>query len=196
MSAAGAVVEHPMTPEDVARSLADRSGDRLPDGAPRGVAGVQGVEPVALPAVASAALDGGTRSDGVASAGPEWSTVGRSVVVFRERLVAAAPEPRRRRRRKAGATGTVRVVWRAKGPMWLMKYRLPDGTESMRTLGAAWVKRNPQDPEGWLPRRGRPPEGTLNEDAARAALQAFLDRADRSDTAGADHARALRRRLP
>ncbi len=59
--------------------------------------------------------------------------------------------------------------------MWLMKYRLPDGTESMRTLGAAWVKRNPQDREGWLRRRGRPPEGTLNEDAARGALQAFLD---------------------
>ena len=59
--------------------------------------------------------------------------------------------------------------------MWLMKYRLPDGTESMRTLGAAWVKRNPQDRESWLPRRGRPPEGTLNEDAARGALQAFLD---------------------
>jgi integrase len=89
--------------------------------------------------------------------------------------VPAASEPRQRRRRKAGATGHVRVAWRAKGPMWVMKYRLPDGTESMRTLGAAWVKRNPQDAMGWLPRRGRPPEGTLNEDAARAALQAFLD---------------------
>ncbi len=30
-------------------------------------------------------------------------------------------------------------------------------------------------PPGWLPRRGRPPEGTLNEDAARSALRAFLD---------------------
>jgi integrase len=59
--------------------------------------------------------------------------------------------------------------------MWVMKYRLPDGSESMRTLGAAWVKRDPEDAKGWLPRRGRPPEGTLNEDAARAALRAFLD---------------------
>jgi integrase len=89
--------------------------------------------------------------------------------------VAAAPEPRRRRRRKPGATGSVRVVWRAKGPMWLMKYRLPDGTESMRTLGSAWVKEDLRDPAGWLPKRGRPPEGALNEDAARSALQAFLD---------------------
>jgi integrase len=89
--------------------------------------------------------------------------------------VAAAPEPRRRRRRKSDATGTVRVVWRAKGPMWLMKYRLPDGTESMRTLGAAWVKKDPQHRDGWLPKRGRPPEGKLNEDAARSSLQAFLD---------------------
>ena len=89
--------------------------------------------------------------------------------------MAAASEPRRRRRRKPGATGSVRVGWRVKGPMWVMKYRLPDGSESMRTLGAAWVKRDPEDAKGWLPRRGRPPEGTLNEDAARAVLRAFLD---------------------
>jgi integrase len=89
--------------------------------------------------------------------------------------VAAAPEPRRRRRLKAAATGSARVVWRAKGPMWLIKYRLPDGTESMSTLGPAWVKHDPQDAAGWLPRRGRPPEGTLTEDAARGALRAFLD---------------------
>ena len=76
--------------------------------------------------------------------------------------MAAAFEPRRRRRRKAGATGTVRVVWRAKGPMWLMKYRLPDGTESQTILARAWVKRDPVDVHGWLPRRGRPPEGMLN----------------------------------
>ena len=89
--------------------------------------------------------------------------------------MAAVSEPRRRRRRKPAATGSVRVKWRAKGPVWVMKYRLPDGSESMRTLGPAWVKRDPEDAKGWLPRRGRPPEGTLNEDAARAALQAFLD---------------------
>jgi len=89
--------------------------------------------------------------------------------------VAAGSEPRRRRRRKAGATGSVRVAWRAKGPMWLMKYRLPDGTESQTIVGPAWVKHNPEDAMGWLPRRGRPPEGALTEDAARCALRAFLD---------------------
>jgi integrase len=86
----------------------------------------------------------------------------------------ASPQPRRRRRR-AEATGTVRVAWRAKGPMWVMKYRLPDGTESMKVLGPAWVKRDPDDPRGWLARRGRPPAGTLGEDAATASLRAFLD---------------------
>src|SRR4051794_28515420 len=59
--------------------------------------------------------------------------------------------------------------------MWLMKYRLPDGTESTTTLSAAWVNKDPQNRDGWLPKRGRPPEGKLNEDAARGALQAFLD---------------------
>jgi integrase len=86
----------------------------------------------------------------------------------------ASPQPRRRRRR-VQATGTVRVAWRAKGPTWVMKYRLPDGTESMKVLGAAWVSRDSGDPRGWRPRRGRPPEGTLSQDAATAALRAFLD---------------------
>src|SRR5215203_451274 len=86
-----------------------------------------------------------------------------------------SPQSRRRRRRKTAATGSVRVVWRAKGPMWLMKYRLPDGTESQTILGPAWVRRDPDDAGGWLARRGRPPEGSLNEDAARDAMRAFLD---------------------
>jgi hypothetical protein len=59
--------------------------------------------------------------------------------------------------------------------MWLMKYRLPDGTESQSILGPAWVRRDPDDAGGWLARRGRPPEGSLNEDAARGAMRAFLD---------------------
>lgn len=86
-----------------------------------------------------------------------------------------SPQSRRRRRRKTAATGSVRVVWRAKGPMWLMKYRLPDGTESQTILGPAWVRRDPDDAGGWIARRGRPPEGSLNEDAARGAMRAFLD---------------------
>src|SRR3954447_19558335 len=86
-----------------------------------------------------------------------------------------APVQPRRRRRRVEATGTVRVVWRAKGPVWVMKYRLPDGTESMKVIGAAWVKRDPDDAHGWLRRRGRPPEGALTEDVAAATLRAFLD---------------------
>jgi integrase len=89
--------------------------------------------------------------------------------------VHPAAQPRRRRRRKIEATGTVRVAWRAKGPVWVMKYRLPDETESMRVLGPAWVKRDPENPKSWLPRRGRPPEGTLTEDAAASELRRFLD---------------------
>ena len=83
------------------------------------------------------------------------------------------PEPRRRRRRKACATGSVGVAWRAKGPMWLMKHRLPDGTESMKTIGRAWVARD-DSPRGWKPKRGRPADGWLTEDAAKAELHTFL----------------------
>ena len=86
-----------------------------------------------------------------------------------------APAQPRRRRRRVEATGTVRVAWRAKGPVWVMKYRLPDSTESMKVLGPAWVTPDPDDARAWLARRGRPPEGTLTEDAATAALRAFLD---------------------
>ena len=47
-------------------------------------------------------------------------------------------------------------MWRAKGAMWVMKYRLPDGTESLASLGRAWVK---------------PPDRS----SPRAALKTFLD---------------------
>ena len=87
----------------------------------------------------------------------------------------STPEPRRQRRRKAGATGTVRVVWRAKGPMWLMKYRLPDGTESMRTLGARLGQEQSARPRG-LATETRPAAGGHAERGRCArALQAFLD---------------------
>lgn len=32
----------------------------------------------------------------------------------------------------------------------VMKYRLPDGTESQTSLGRAGVKRNPEDAKGWF----------------------------------------------
>ena len=47
-----------------------------------------------------------------------------------ERPVAAASEPRVAVVVSPARRGSVRVVWRAKGAMWVMKYRLPDGTES------------------------------------------------------------------
>jgi integrase len=80
---------------------------------------------------------------------------------------------RGRRRRPVEATGHVIVVWRAKGPMWRMKYRLPDGTESAQILGPAWVARVGQD--GWRSKRGRPPENYLTEEEATAQLRRFLD---------------------
>ena len=99
----------------------------------------------------------------------------------------AASEPRRRRRRKAGATGHVRVAWRAKGAD--VGHEVPparrhrvDADASAPRMGQA----EPQDAKGWLPRRGRPPEGTLNEDAARSCAAGVPRSADRADTARAD----------
>ena len=109
--------------------------------------------------------------------------------------MAAAPEPRRRRRRKSGATGHLRVIWRAKGPMWLMKYRLPDGTESMRTLGAAWVNKVRRSAR--LAAHERQATGGQAQRGCGARRAAGVPgSADRADTAGADRVRALRRRLP
>jgi integrase len=83
-------------------------------------------------------------------------------------------------RRRAQATGHLVVAWRRDGPKWRMKYRLPDGTESKRTLGLAWVVRDDDRPEGYRPRRGRPPEGWLSEDEAHRRLAEFLDQHTRS----------------
>ena len=66
-------------------------------------------------------------------------------------MESTARPARGRRRRPLEATGHVIVVWRVKGPMWRMKYRLPDGTESAQILGAAWVARVGQD--GWRSKR-------------------------------------------
>ena len=58
--------------------------------------------------------------------------------------------------------------------MWQIEYGLADGTESMRTLGPARVRRDPGDAAGWRARRRRPPAGALTQDAA-SARRAFLD---------------------
>ena len=88
-------------------------------------------------------------------------------------MESTARPARGRRRRPVEATGHVIVVWRAKGPMWRMKYRLPDGTESAQILGPAWVTRVGQD--SWRSKRGRPPENCLTEEEATARLRRFLD---------------------
>jgi integrase len=88
--------------------------------------------------------------------------------------------PARRRRRRTHATGHLVVAWRRDGPKWRIKYRLPDGTESQSTIGAAWVVRDTDRPEGYRPKRGRPPEGWLSEDAAARELRDFLDEHTRS----------------
>ena len=88
-------------------------------------------------------------------------------------MESTARPARGRRRRPVDATGHVIVVWRAKGPMWRMKYRLPDGTESAQILGPAWVARVGED--SWRSKRGRPPENHLTEEEATARLRRFLD---------------------
>src|SRR3954447_25366509 len=116
---------------------ADRPRDRLSDGPARRAARLQGVQPVAVPAVRAAALDGAAGSQ--AELAPAGFRYGRGPIwrIPEGGCVQPAAQPRRRRRRRTEPTGTVRVAWRAKGPVWMMKYRLPDETESMKVLGPA-----------------------------------------------------------
>ena len=64
--------------------------------------------------------------------------------------------------------------------MWRMKYRLPDGTESSKIIARAWMVKDDASASGWRPKRGRPPEGWLTEDAAHARLRDFLDEQTRA----------------
>jgi integrase len=64
--------------------------------------------------------------------------------------------------------------------MWRMKYRLPDGTESSKIIGLAWMVRDPASPSGWRAKRGRPAEGHLTEEAAHRHLRDFLDEQTRA----------------
>jgi hypothetical protein len=89
-------------------------------------------------------------------------------------------EHRRNRRRRAHATGHLVIAWRRDAPKRRIKYRLPDGTESKSTLELAWVVPDAQRPDGYRPKRGRPPEGWLSEDVAMRLLRDFLDQHTRS----------------
>jgi integrase len=50
-----------------------------------------------------------------------------------------------------------------KHPIWVLRYRLPSGKDSRKTLGRAWTKAS------------RPPRGFITESQARVAAQRFLD---------------------
>jgi integrase len=48
-------------------------------------------------------------------------------------------------------------------PVWVLRYRLPSGKDSRKTLGKAWIKTS------------RPPAGFVTKSQAEAAAQRFLD---------------------
>jgi integrase len=50
-----------------------------------------------------------------------------------------------------------------KHPVWVLRYRLPNGKDSRKTLGKAWLKSS------------RPPAGFMTEAQAQARAQKFLD---------------------
>jgi integrase len=64
--------------------------------------------------------------------------------------------------------GSVRLSTEHKGnprahPVWLLRYRLPSGKDSRKTLGKAWLKKS------------RPPANFMTKAQAEAAAQRFLD---------------------
>ena len=50
-----------------------------------------------------------------------------------------------------------------KHPVWVLRYRLPSGKDSRKTLGRAWTKAS------------RPPRGFMTETQALVVAQRFLD---------------------
>jgi integrase len=69
-------------------------------------------------------------------------------------------------------TGHVFRVERARGPVWYAKYRLPDGRQVQKKIGAAWTE------------RGRPPAGYYTKRLAETWLRDLLDRARRGTLPG------------
>lgn len=84
------------------------------------------------------------------------------------------------------SSGTVFVVLRDRGPMYYGKWRDDSGRQVKRLLGPAWVDR---DGDGWKRRRGRVPDGALDERAAIVALAEAIDAHD--DRRGVPAPRAL-----
>lgn len=71
--------------------------------------------------------------------------------------------------------GALLVVERERGPVYYAKWRDRRGSQVKRALGPAWVTR---DGEAWRRRRGRPPDGSLDERAAVLAMAAAMDEHD------------------
>jgi integrase len=72
------------------------------------------------------------------------------------------------------ATGHVKLVERKRGgPIYYVKYRLPDGRQVQKKLGPAWTE------------RGRPPEGHYTRRMAEAELRRLLTDAERGTLAAA-----------
>ena len=69
-------------------------------------------------------------------------------------------------------SGHVFRVVRARGPVWYVKYRLPDGRQVQKKLGPAWTE------------RGRPPAGFFTKRLAEAWLREALVDARRGTLAG------------
>jgi integrase len=64
-------------------------------------------------------------------------------------------------------SGHVFRVERTRGPVWYMKYRLPDGRQVQKKLGPAWTE------------RGRPPAGYFTKRLAEDHLRSVLEEASR-----------------
>src|SRR5947208_818415 len=69
-------------------------------------------------------------------------------------------------------SGHVFRVERARGPVWYAKYRLPDGRQVQKKIGAAWTS------------RGRPATGYFTKRLAEDWLRALLDEARRGTLPG------------
>jgi integrase len=70
-------------------------------------------------------------------------------------------------------SGHVFRVERVRGPIWYAKYRLPDGRQVQRKIGAAWTG------------RGRPAAGYVTKRLAEDWLRSVLEQARRGTLAGA-----------
>src|SRR3954466_11875987 len=87
------------------------------------------------------------------------------------------------------STGAVFVVERDRGPVYYGKWRDRTGRQMKRRLGPAWVV---VDGDAWKRRRGRVPDGVLDEHAAIVELAAAIaDHEAQLDVAPVDRTRTF-----